>query len=154
MDSAEPLTQSGAWKNRLAALKEAPLVWVLLRDSAPAAVYGTIFLRVLGGLAPLGMLFAAKQIMDMITAAAKGTAVDASVLWMWVGIEFGLAGVSQVIGRGVDFLDSVIADRFSHSLGLKIMRHAASLDLIVSKTLPFTTCWKGPGRSRRTGLEC
>lgn len=104
-------------------------MWGLLRDSAPVAVYGTIFLRVVGGLAPLAMLFAAKQIMDMITAAAKGQAVDPSALALWVGIEFGLAGVSQVIGRGVDFLDSVIADRFSHSLGLKIMRHAASLDL-------------------------
>jgi ATP-binding cassette subfamily B protein len=129
MDSVKTLTQTEAWKNRLAALKEAPLVWRLLRDSAPAAVYGTIFLRVLGGLAPLAMLYAAKQIMDMITAAAKGQTVDSSALWLWVGIEFGLAGVSQVIGRGVDFLDSVIADRFSHSLGLKIMRHAASLDL-------------------------
>ena len=129
MENAEPLSQKEAWKNRLAALKEAPLVWRLLRDAAPAAVYGTIFLRVIGGLAPLGMLYAAKQIMDLITAATKGQSADAGALWFWVGVEFGLAGMSQVIGRGVDFLDGVVADRFSHSLGLKIMRHAATLDL-------------------------
>jgi ATP-binding cassette, subfamily B, bacterial len=129
MAGAESLTQTEVWKNRVAALKEAPFLWRLLRDSAPAAVYGTIFLRVLGGVTPLAMLFAAKQIMDMITAAAKGQAVDSSALWLWVGVEFGLAGLSQVIGRAVDFLDSIIADRFSHSLGLKIMRHASSLDL-------------------------
>ena len=129
MQPAEGLTQGVAWKNRIAALRKVPQLWHLLWDSAPAAVGGTIFLRVLGGLAPLGMLYAARQLIDLITAAAKGQSVDSSVVWLWVGVEFGLAAASQVIGRGVDFLDGLIADRFSHSLGLKIMRHAASLDL-------------------------
>lgn len=129
MQPAENLTQKEAWKNRIAALKEVPQLWHLLWDSAPAAVGGTIFLRVLGGVAPLGMLFAARQLIDLITATAKGQFVDSSVLWLWVGVEFALAAVSQVIGRAVDYLDGLISDRFSHSLGLKIMRHAASLDL-------------------------
>jgi len=129
MKTAENLGQKEAWKNRFDALSDLPKLWRLLWDSAPGAVGGTIFLRILGGLSPLGMLFAAKQIIDLIAAAAQGQSSDPSALWMWVAIEFGLALSSQVIGRTVDFLDTSIADRFSHSLGLKIMRHAASLDL-------------------------
>ncbi|MFN0104383.1 MAG: ABC transporter ATP-binding protein [Bryobacteraceae bacterium] len=126
---AESQTQKAAWKNRFAALKDLPRLWRLLWESAPTAVVGTISLRVIGGLIPLGMLYAAKQVIDLIAVAAKGQSVDSTMLWIWVGVEFSLAVFTQAIGRTVDFLDTSIADRFSHSLGLKIMRHAASLDL-------------------------
>ncbi len=113
-----------AWKNRLEALKDLPLLGRLLWEAAPFAVFLTTFLRILGGLTPLAMLYAAKQIIDLIASAKPG-----QDLWFWLGLEFALAAVSQVIGRGVDFLDTIIADRFRHSLGLKIMHHAAALDL-------------------------
>lgn len=129
MADADSLTQKEAWKNRFSALKDVPTLWRLLWDSAPAPVGGTIFFRVLGGVAPLGMLYAAKQIIDIISAASKGQPVDPNQLWLWLAVEFGLAATSQVIGRAIDFFDGLISDRFSHSLGLKIMRHAASLDL-------------------------
>ena len=106
-----------------------PTLWRLLWTSAPGPVAGTIFLRVLGGLMPLGMLYAAKQIIDMISAAAQGKTIQQGEVWFWVGIEFGLAALGHGIGRGVDFLDGLISDRFSLGLGLKIMRHAATLDL-------------------------
>ncbi len=111
------------------ALQDLPLLWRLLSEAAPAAVRATIGLRLLGGLVPLGMLYAAKQIIDIIAPAAKGQDVNLPPLWFWVGVEFALAASGQLIGRVVDFCDAYIADRFSHSLGLKIMRHAASLDL-------------------------
>lgn len=75
------------------------------------------------------MLYAAKMIVEILVDAAKGQPADAFTLWGWVAAEFALAAISQAIGRGVDFLDSIIAERFSQSLGLKIMHHAATLDL-------------------------
>ncbi len=122
-------SQREAWKNRAAALKDLPELWNLLWTSAPGSVTVTLLLRVCGGVTPLAMLYAAKRIIDLIAVAAKGQPYDPRELWLWVGVEFGLASLSQVIGRGIDFFDAYIADRFSHRLGLKIMRHAASLDL-------------------------
>ena len=127
MPNVESLSQKEAWKNRFAALKDLPKFWNYLWAAAPGALLGNITLRVVGGLTPLGMLYAAKRIIDLI-ATSSGN-VNANELWIWVGLEFALAALSQIIGRTVDFLDVVIADRFSHSLGLKIMRHAATLDL-------------------------
>ena len=129
MPTAPPLSQKEAWRDRFAALRDLPLLWRLLLEAAPTPVYSTVGLRLLGGLAPFGMLYAAKQVIDLIAPAAKGHAVPLDSLWFWIGIEFALAAISQVIGRAVDFLDSLIAERFSNNLGLKIMRHAASLDL-------------------------
>ncbi len=125
----ESATQGEAWRNRLNALKDLPQLWRLLWQAAPGPVGATIALRVQGGLTPLGMLYAAKNILDIIVATARGQPVDINELWFWVAIEFGLGAVSQLIGRAVDFFDGLIADRFSQSLGLKIMRHAATLDL-------------------------
>lgn len=101
----------------------------MLWATAPAEVTGTIALRIVGGIIPLGALFAAKQILDIISANAQGKAVGSTDLWVWIAVEFGLAGIAQVVGRGVDFLDGLIADRFSLGLGLRIMRHSATLDL-------------------------
>jgi len=75
------------------------------------------------------MLYAAKFIFDIIVSTTRGQLVDSNELWFWVSIEFALAALAQLIGRGVDFFDTLVADRFSLSLGLKIMRHAATLDL-------------------------
>jgi ATP-binding cassette subfamily B protein len=122
-------SQKQAWRARFEALKDLPQLWRFLWDSAPLAVFSTITLRLLSGLAPLGMLYAAKQIIDIVAPVAKGQPVDVNTMWLWVAVEFALAAISQALGRMVDFLDILIADRFRHSLGLKIMHHAASLDL-------------------------
>jgi len=127
--NAESISQLEAWRNRLRALKDFPKLWTLVWDASPGAVAATIALRVLGGLTPLGMLYAAKFIFDIIVSTTRGQLVDSNELWFWVSIEFALAALAQLIGRGVDFFDTLVADRFSLSLGLKIMRHAATLDL-------------------------
>jgi len=75
------------------------------------------------------MLYAAKQVVDIIAPAVKGQTIDMPALWFWIGVEFALAAASQANGRLIDFLDILIADRFRHSVSLKIMSHAASLDL-------------------------
>jgi ATP-binding cassette subfamily B protein len=125
----ETVNASSGWSNRLGALRDVPKLWHLLWESNPKAVFGTTFLRVLGGLTPVAMLYAAKRVVDLIAQASKGQAPEAGDLWFWIGLEFGLAACSQLIAKGVDYLDSLISDQFSHNLALKIMRHAASLDL-------------------------
>ncbi len=123
------MSQREAWKDRFAALEYLPKLWKLLWEAHPASVAGTIFLRVVGGLSPLGMLYAAKRLVDIIFQASKGQTADIGQMWLWVGVEFSLVVVSQIIGKAVDYLDLMVAERFSNRLALKIMKHAAALDL-------------------------
>ncbi len=129
MQAAQIISQEEAWENRFAALKYIPKLWKLLWEAHPASVAGTIFLRVLGGLSPLGMLYAAKRLVDIIFQASKGQTADIGQMWLWVSVEFSLVVVSQIVGKAVDYLDLMIAERFSNRLALKIMKHAAALDL-------------------------
>ena len=129
MINAESPSQKQAWANRLRALRHLPKIGRLLWTAAPIAVASTILLRLLGGLIPLGMLYAGKRLIDLISGASKGQTFSIDEVWLWVGVEFGLAVLAQLLTRGVDFADGFIADRFSHNLGLTIMRHSATLDL-------------------------
>ena len=118
-----------AWQDRMRALRDFPRLLKLLWDASRVRVASTIVLRILGGLIPLGMLFVGKQVIDLLSVAAHGTPINDTALWTWVGLEFGLAALSQVVAKAIDYFDALIAERFSLSVGLKVMHHAATLDL-------------------------
>lgn len=122
-------SQKEAWKDRMAAMRYLPRLWRLLWEAASYSVAGTIFLRILGGLSPLAMLYTAKRLVDLIFQASKGQTADIGQIWFWVGAEFSLVAISQIISKAVDYLDVLIAGKFSSHLALKVMRHAATLDL-------------------------
>ena len=48
--------------------------------------------------------------------------------WL-LALEFALAVVSDVLGRFVSLLDSLLSERFSNETSLRLMEHAATLDL-------------------------
>ena len=48
--------------------------------------------------------------------------------WL-LALEFGLAVLSDVLGRAVSLLDSLLSERFSNETSLRLMEHAATLDL-------------------------
>ena len=52
-----------------------------------------------------------------------------SQLWWLVGIEFALAVSGNVIGRIIDYYDSVLADRYTRYVSIQVMDHASQLDL-------------------------
>ncbi len=50
-------------------------------------------------------------------------------LWVLVVAEFGLAVASDVLGRGVALADSLLSDRFTNQVSVRLMLHASRLDL-------------------------
>ena len=43
--------------------------------------------------------------------------------------EFGLAVVSDLLGRVVSLVDSLLSERFTNATSVRLMEHAATLDL-------------------------
>ncbi|HEX5423194.1 MAG TPA: ABC transporter ATP-binding protein [Candidatus Acidoferrales bacterium] len=85
--------------------------------------------RVLAALAPVGMVYVSKWIIDGIVQHQEHNAALSPHFWWLVGLEFGLACLLTVLLRLSDFCDAVIADSFMHHTSLRIMGHAAKLDL-------------------------
>ena len=120
-------------KERFEALRN---VWPLLQmvwAVSPAMTLWTMLLRLLRAGLPVAMLYIGKLIIDDVVALATSggsvTWAQTSSIWLWVGIELGLALVSDGIGRVIALLDSLLGDLFTNETSTRLMAHAARLDL-------------------------
>ncbi|MEX2299412.1 MAG: ABC transporter ATP-binding protein [Bryobacterales bacterium] len=126
---ARPESFWGGWRNRLRALRNVPPVLAILWEAGRGAVTANLALRCVGALIPVAALAVGKQIIDIVVAVAANSQPVPQQLWWWVGLEFALAGGGALLARGVDYVDSVLADKFTRHLSVKIMAHASRLDL-------------------------
>ena len=70
-----------------------------------------------------------KLIIDLINAIVHHKATLSNKLWWLAAAEFSLAVLGSILGRVIDYYDSVLADRYSRYVSIQVMRHASSLDL-------------------------
>ena len=71
--------------------------------------------------------------------AASGNLAD---IWKLVALELALAIASDVLGRANTLCDSLLGDRFTNRISVRLMEHASRLDLAVVRR---------PGILRQTG---
>jgi ATP-binding cassette subfamily B protein len=86
-------------------------------------------LRIVRSALPVAILYVGKLIIDEVVAISKDHSLDHTFLWELVAAEFGLAIISDALGRATMLVDSLLGDQFSNYTSVKIMRHAATLDL-------------------------
>ncbi|MEO8128838.1 MAG: ABC transporter ATP-binding protein [Bryobacteraceae bacterium] len=123
-----PQSFMNGWRDRLKALRNLPPVWRMLWKSGPVRLMGSVISRILGALIPLSMLAVTRWIIDAIVAHSKGTALPGYFWWL-VGLEFGLAALGGILGRTTWYYDTLIADRFTRYVSVRVMEHASRLDL-------------------------
>ncbi len=86
-------------------------------------------LRLLRSAIPVSILYVGKLIIDEVVLLSRGTATDHTYLWKLVAAEFALAIISDALARATALVDSLLGDLFSNYTSVKIMEHAATLDL-------------------------
>jgi ATP-binding cassette subfamily B protein len=117
------------WRERLIALKNIPPVMHFVWESAPHVVVASVSLRVTAALIPLSMLAVTRVIIDAIYRHTASNAPLPGSFWWLVVLEFVLAGGAATLMRLVDFCDSTLSDKFTRHISIKLMTHAAKLDL-------------------------
>jgi ATP-binding cassette, subfamily B, bacterial len=118
-----------AWQERLAALRNVPPVLRIVWQSGPAVVVFGLLFRLIGSVLPIALLWITKLIIDgIVTAVSHHQAVSPRFWWLVVG-EFGVAIVAGVLTRAIDFLDALLADKYTRHVSIAVMRHASELDL-------------------------
>ena len=119
-----------SFKARFAALKNLPefirLVWL----SSPSKTLLSFLLRIMRSAMPVALLYVGKLIIDQVILLTQaGHSSDHEYLWKLVAIEFGLAILTDALSRLINLVDSLLGDLFSNYTSMRIMRHAATLDL-------------------------
>jgi ATP-binding cassette, subfamily B, bacterial len=117
------------WKERLAALRQLPPVLNIVWKSGPTVVFLGIVFRIVNALLPIGLLAISKLIIDNIVRVLAHHQPVPQLLWWLVGAEFALAACGSMLARVVDYLDSLLADKYMRHVSIEVMRHAAGLDL-------------------------
>jgi ATP-binding cassette subfamily B protein len=129
-----------SFRERLGALRNLPPFLKLVWETNPGLTLAQCVLRLVRALLPIATLYVGKLIIDEVVALAQSSNAPSGIgEWFAQGlldrigwllaIEFGLAVLSDVLGRTVSYFDSLLSEQFSNTTSLRLMEHAATLDL-------------------------
>ena len=128
MAEPDPKTFWSGWHERIRALRNIPTLLRIVWESGPGVVSGGLACRIIAALIPFAMLTVTKKILDAIQAKFGGAPLPGYFWWL-VALEFGLAAFGSVLGRLIGFFESLLADRFTRHVSVRVMEHASRLDL-------------------------
>ena len=128
MTEGRPHTTSSAWRERLVALRNVPPVLGILWKSGRAVVSWGIILRIIVAALPAGIGIIAAWILNGVENAILHKGLP-QYFWWAVGAEVVLNVVVGLLSRGIDYSDSLLADRYTHFVSVQVMQQAAQLDL-------------------------
>jgi ATP-binding cassette, subfamily B, bacterial len=120
----------GGWRARVAALKNIPRLLTMVWETSPTLSTASVALRLVSSFLPLATLWIGKLIIDLVVRAVAGRPVEPFRIWRLLAMEIGLAVLSEVLSRSTSFVDSLLGDKFTNVVSLKLMDHAAKLDLV------------------------
>lgn len=120
----------GGWRERLAALRNVPPVLRIVWQSGPLVVSLGLVFRLISSLIPLAALWITKLIIDGIVYAVSSHQPVQPLLWWLVAAEFAIAIFGSILGRTIDYLDALLADKYTRHISIQVMKHAAELDLM------------------------
>jgi len=101
------------------------LVW----DTSRPLTIAQAVLRLARALIPVAVLYIGKLIIDEVVALAAGPHELGDRIVELIAIEFTLAIVSDILSRLVGLVDTLLAEKVGIETSLRLMAHAATLDL-------------------------
>ena len=116
-------------KDRFSALGNLPAFFKLVWKTSPSLTAATAVIRIVRSAIPVSILYIGKLIIDQIVQLSREHTTNHSFLWQLIAAEFALAILSDGLGRASTLIDSLLGDLFSNYTSIKIMEHAATLDL-------------------------
>ncbi len=121
------------FKESLLALKSIPQFLKMIWQTSKPMAAGNIVLRIASAGLPVAVLYVAKLIIDEVIRLSQleGGYADADMSYMWtiVAIELGLVLFSSLLNRIVRLLDDLLGDLFANESSVRLIEHAAALDL-------------------------
>ena len=106
------------------------MVW----DTSPGITSATVLLRLVAAVIPVGQLWVGKLIIDQVVQHVvqriAGRSGASNRIWVLVAYEVGLAVLSDLLSRAINLCDSLLGDKFTNHVSLRLMEHANRLDLV------------------------
>lgn len=131
----KPAEKLETWRERWEALRHLPPLLGEVWQTNPSYAICSLLARLLLAVLPVMILYVAKLAVDEVVGLATGQPLAGGVLasetalWRYFGIEVGLAVLSDLTRRLQTLTDALLGEQFSNRMTLRLVRHAATLDL-------------------------
>lgn len=127
-------------RERLDALRNLPPFLREIWATSRALTLASLGLRLIRALLPVITLYIGKLIIDEAVRLVDAGAGFESLLEAWrsgqldhllslLGLELALAILSDLLGRMISYADGVLSELFTNATSIRLMAHAATLDL-------------------------
>ncbi|WMJ69778.1 ABC transporter ATP-binding protein [Stenotrophomonas sp. 24(2023)] len=127
-------------RQRFGAMRNLPPFLRQVWQTSPALTSASLGLRLIRALLPVAMLYVGKLIIDAALHLSQhsggfppfGQALSSGLLNPLLGLlalEFALAIGSDLLGRLVNYADTLLSELFANATSVRLMEHAAELDL-------------------------
>ncbi|WP_425068122.1 ABC transporter ATP-binding protein [Reyranella sp.] len=131
---------TSSFRERVGALRNLRPFLAMVWATSPTLTATTIALRLMRALLPVATLYIGKLIIDDVVMLVQLQDKPVTLpqwldsghlnrLGLLLGAEFAVAVMADVLGRIVALLDGLLAERVSTSSSVRLMEHAATLDL-------------------------
>jgi len=112
------------------ALRNIPPMLRMVWDTSPGITSATVLLRLVAAVIPVSQLWVGKLIIDQVVQRIVGRSGTSNRIWVLVAYEVGLAVLSDLLSRAINLCDSLLGDKFTNHVSLRLMEHANRLDLV------------------------
>jgi len=117
------------FKESFASLKFVPRFFKEIRRVNPLLFYANVSSRVVNAILPVVLLWIGKLIVDEVVLQIAAETKDYDRLWLYVGIEFGLAILSDLLSRAIALTDALLGDQYSIDTSVKIIKKTSEINL-------------------------
>jgi ATP-binding cassette subfamily B protein len=117
------------WRERLAALRYLPALLRLVWQTHHGYTAAMIVLRLVRAFVPVIALWVAKLIIDQVVHLSRTPGASLTPLWRVVALELAIVVAGEFLARASSLVESLLGDLFSNHISVRLMRHAATLDL-------------------------
>ena len=120
--------ESPPWRAQIAALRYIPALIQLMWQTHRGYTSAMLVLRLWRAFIPVATLWVGKLIIDTVVAMRE-TAPDLSRLWELVALEIAIVLAGEILARASALVESLLGDLFANYASMRLMAHAATLDL-------------------------
>ena len=115
-------------QQRFAALRYIPPLIKLVWETHRGYTTAMAVLRLMRAGVPVATLWVGKLIIDTVVASRESSP-DFPRLWKLVALEIAIVTTSDLLARTSSLIESLLGDLFSNHTSVRLMEHAATLDL-------------------------
>jgi ATP-binding cassette subfamily B protein len=126
---ARPGNERPTFRERFAALRYIPPLIKLVWETHRGYTTAMALLRLMRAGVPVAMLWVGKLIIDTVVASRETSSPDFTRLWKLIALEILILTANDILARASSLVESLLGDLFSNHTSVRLMEHAATLDL-------------------------